>query len=260
MTATTLTPPSHTAAATTVDGIAAARFIDLVTFRRTGEPVGTPVLLVPAADGQRLLIRTARDSGKLKRLAHTDRVEVTPCDSRGRHLGPTMTGQARVLDDAMVAPTLARLHARYRIAGPLFSAIRRLRHQDDVIVEIVLDGRPAIDRRSIGERALAAGIRYAPAATSPIVSADPGESRRVARDIVAMNAMPTCLSLMLGLALLVAACGGAPVATPAGVDETGAPVASTVTSAAPSTEDRHRRDRRRAVHDPLRRSGHRDPW
>ena len=63
-----------------------------------------------------------------------------------------------------------------------------------------------------------------------------GSSRRP--DIVAMNAMPTCLSLMLGLALLVAACGGAPVATPAGVDETGAPVASTVTSAAPSTEDR----------------------
>ena len=71
MTATTLTPPSHTAAATTVDGIATARFVDLVTFRRSGEPIGTPVLLVPDADGQRLLIRTARDSGKLKRLAHT---------------------------------------------------------------------------------------------------------------------------------------------------------------------------------------------
>ena len=70
--------------------LADARFIDLVTFRRTGVPVGTPVLF--AQDGSRLLVRTAADAGKLKRIAHTPDVEVTPADSKGRHVGATVTG------------------------------------------------------------------------------------------------------------------------------------------------------------------------
>jgi PPOX class probable F420-dependent enzyme len=115
-----------------------ARFIALVTFRRTGEPVSTPVLFV--ADGDRLLVRTARDTGKLKRLAHTSTVLVVPSDSRGRWLGRPVSGQAHALGPDAVRPALALLHRRYRIAGPLFSAVRRLRGQRDVIVEIVLDG------------------------------------------------------------------------------------------------------------------------
>jgi hypothetical protein len=134
----------HPAAALTgaVPGVALAdaRFIDLVTFRRSGEPVGTPVLFV--LDGDRLLVRTARDAGKLKRLAHTADVELAPCDSRGRHLGPAMSGTARVLGPEAVRPTLDRLHAKHRIAGPVFSALRRWRGKGDVIVEVRLDAVP----------------------------------------------------------------------------------------------------------------------
>ena len=129
------------ASATTpvVSGIALAdaRFVNLATFRRTGERVATPVLF--AMDGDRLLVRTAHDAGKLKRLTHTSRVEVTPCDQRGHALGAAVCGHARVLGAEAVAPTLAILHARYRIAGPLFTKLRHLRGKRDVIVEIVLD-------------------------------------------------------------------------------------------------------------------------
>lgn len=120
--------------------LADARFIDLVTYRRTGEPVGTPVLF--ARDGDRLLVRTAHDAGKLKRLSHTDRVEVAPSDSRGRRVGPPVPGRARVLGPDAVEPTLAALHAKHRIAGPLFTAFRHLRGKGDVIIEITLDGTP----------------------------------------------------------------------------------------------------------------------
>jgi PPOX class probable F420-dependent enzyme len=117
-----------------------ARFIDLVTFRRTGEPVGTPVLFV--LDGNRVLVRTAHDAGKLKRIAHTPAVELTPSDQMGRHLGATRSGTARVLGPGAVAPVLARLHAKHRVAGPLFTWIRHRRGQADVIVEILLDAVP----------------------------------------------------------------------------------------------------------------------
>ena len=134
----------HAPATPAIAGLAAdletARFVRLVTFRRTGEPVGTPVLFV--RDGDRLLVRTAHDAGKLKRIAHTDAVEVTPSDSRGRPLGATRSGTARVLGEAAVGPTLALLHARYRVAGPLFSAVRRFRGQRDVVIAIDLDPVP----------------------------------------------------------------------------------------------------------------------
>lgn len=134
MTATTIDP-----AISTTRGLALgdARFISLTTYRRTGEAVATPVLFV--IDGERLLVRTAHDAGKLKRLAHTSRVEVAPCDQRNRVLGSVIAGEARVLGPDAIAPALAKLHARYRIAGPLFTRFRHLRGKRDVVIEIDLD-------------------------------------------------------------------------------------------------------------------------
>jgi hypothetical protein len=113
-----------------------ARFIALVTFRRDGTPVSTPMLFVP--DGNRLLVRTARDTGKLKRVAHTPAVLVVPCDSRGRLLGAPSHGRARILGEDAVAPALAHLHARHPVAGRLSSLVRRLRGQRNVIIEVTL--------------------------------------------------------------------------------------------------------------------------
>jgi hypothetical protein len=67
---------------------------------------------------------------------------VTPSDSRGRRTGPTWSGTARELGPEAVADMRRRLHDRYRVAGPLSSAVRRLRRERDVVVEIVLDVAP----------------------------------------------------------------------------------------------------------------------
>ncbi len=93
-------------------------------------------------DGERLLVRTAFDAGKLKRLRNDPTVTLAPCDQRGRHVGAVVGGQARILGPDAVKPMLGRLHAKHRIAGPLSTAVRRLRGHDDVIIEIQLT--PAI--------------------------------------------------------------------------------------------------------------------
>jgi len=59
------------------------KYILLTTFRRDGTPVSTPVWSV-SLDGGRIAFWTSSGSGKAKRLAHTERVTVTPCDARGR--------------------------------------------------------------------------------------------------------------------------------------------------------------------------------
>jgi PPOX class probable F420-dependent enzyme len=67
---------------TAFERLGSAPFISLTTFRRTGEPVSTPVWVV--SDGSALLVTTHPSTGKIKRLRDTRRVELRPCNRLGR--------------------------------------------------------------------------------------------------------------------------------------------------------------------------------
>ncbi|MFY9783642.1 MAG: PPOX class F420-dependent oxidoreductase [Acidimicrobiales bacterium] len=58
-------------------------YILLTTYKKDGTPVAAPVWIVPLEDGK-FGFSTSSGSGKYKRLRHTDRVTVQPCDVRGR--------------------------------------------------------------------------------------------------------------------------------------------------------------------------------
>jgi hypothetical protein len=74
--------------------------------------VSTPVWFA-AADG-RLYVFTAGDSGKVKRLRHSSRVRVAPCDARGRVQGDWRDATARIVTDgALIARGHAALRAKY---------------------------------------------------------------------------------------------------------------------------------------------------
>lgn len=96
-----------------------SRYVSLTTFRRTGEPVATPVWAAPVRPGPAqedagaLIVWTSADSGKVKRLRHTSRVTVAPCDMRGRLEGPAVEGVAEFLDRAEWPAALAALTRRY---------------------------------------------------------------------------------------------------------------------------------------------------
>jgi uncharacterized protein len=84
----------------------------LVTYRRSGEAVPTPVWFGLGAD--RLYVRTEADVAKVERVRNDPRVRVAPCTVRGRPLGPPAEGLARVLDDpAEELDAEAALQANY---------------------------------------------------------------------------------------------------------------------------------------------------
>ena len=66
---------------TSILPLADARFVSLTTFRRSGEPVSTPVWV--GRDGGKLVVLTPADSGKVKRLRNDPRVELRPCGRFG---------------------------------------------------------------------------------------------------------------------------------------------------------------------------------
>ena len=85
----------------TVDSFAAligAEFALLVTFRRSGEPVPTPVW-IGLHDG-RLYIETLAEAGKIKRLGHDRHVRVAPRTVRGKPKGSFADGVGRILGAA----------------------------------------------------------------------------------------------------------------------------------------------------------------
>ena len=65
----------------------------LTTYRPDGEAVGTPLSI--AVNGDKAYFVTASDSGKARRLAHTDRVTLAPCKVNGTVTGETVPGRAR---------------------------------------------------------------------------------------------------------------------------------------------------------------------
>ena len=69
----------------------------LTTFRKSGEPVPTPVWF--GIDDGRIYVRCEDDSGKAKRLRANPHVRVAPCNNRGRPYGPAVEARARLLTE-----------------------------------------------------------------------------------------------------------------------------------------------------------------
>ena len=104
-----------------------SEYVSLTTFRRTGVPVATPVWA--ARDSDSLVVWTRADSGKVKRLRHTARVTVAPCDVRGRTQGPAVEGVADFVPDAERSQALASLRQAYGLKFTVGNATARLVHR-----------------------------------------------------------------------------------------------------------------------------------
>ena len=100
----------------------------LVSYRRDGTPVPTPVWAAPA--GRDLYVRSERGSGKVKRLRGDARVLLAPCTARGRPLGAPLEASAEVLgpDEELDAERV--LARRYGLGRALFEQAMDLMRVD----------------------------------------------------------------------------------------------------------------------------------
>ena len=85
-------------AAPSFQELAAQRYLSLVTFRRNGNGVPTPIW-VAAYDGK-LYAVTNGTSVKMRRLKANDRIRLAACDGRGKVRGEWAEGHGRRIDDA----------------------------------------------------------------------------------------------------------------------------------------------------------------
>jgi PPOX class probable F420-dependent enzyme len=118
----------------TIAQVAASKRALLVTYRRDGTPVPTPVWA--AAAGGRLYVRSERASGKLKRLRNDDRLLVAPCTVRGKPLGAPFEAHARVLAPHKEHIAERTLVARYGFGRALFERTMDVLRVDMCFLEL----------------------------------------------------------------------------------------------------------------------------
>ena len=103
------------------------RFVSLTTFRKSGEPVSTPVWV--GRDGDALIVTTPETSGKVKRIRNSQLVEVRPCNRMGRVEEGTesVAGVARLLTDDKDRKRLTEvIRRKYKFEYRVVMGIERL--------------------------------------------------------------------------------------------------------------------------------------
>jgi PPOX class probable F420-dependent enzyme len=107
----------------------------LVTYRRSGEAVPTPVWFGLGAG--KLYVRSEADVAKVKRIRNDPRVRIAPSTVRGRPLGPPADGRARVLDDpAEERNAEAALQANYGLGRRVDEGAGGVRGTATVYLEV----------------------------------------------------------------------------------------------------------------------------
>ena len=78
-------------------GLGEETYVNLATTRKDGREVLTPVWI--ARDGERLVVYTNVNSGKVKRIRNGGRVRLASCNARGKLRGDWLEVRARMLED-----------------------------------------------------------------------------------------------------------------------------------------------------------------
>lgn len=118
---------------------AAAKYISVETFRKTGAGVRTPVWFAEdPAHSSVFYIYSAPDAGKVKRIRNNPFVRVAPCDFRGNVKGNWMDGTARICagEEAQDGQVLLRRKYWLKIGGDFVS---RLLGRKQVVIAIVVE-------------------------------------------------------------------------------------------------------------------------
>lgn len=124
-----------------VGAVDAARYLSLTTFRRTGAGVATPVWFARLHNDW--FVFSAGAAGKVKRLRHTSRVLVAPCNVRGRVFGEAVETHAELVQNgAIEEPAYAALRARYGWQMTLLDWLSSLsgRRAERQLIKILVPG------------------------------------------------------------------------------------------------------------------------
>ena len=113
------------------------KYMNLETFRKSGESMETPVWFTQL--GQTIYVLTMANSGKVKRIRNNGRFNIAPCKMDGKLTGTWVLAQARQVTDPEISTTVDRLLDRkYGLLKKIFQNRRSKENAQDSILEIII--------------------------------------------------------------------------------------------------------------------------
>lgn len=121
------------------------KYLSVTSFKHDGTGVATPVWFV--IDDGRLLVKTDRESLKVRRIRRNPGVMVAPCSASGRVHGEPVPAQAELLPDSEIDRVDRLMARKYRIDRililPVYRLVQRLRGAHGGAGEVVIAITPA---------------------------------------------------------------------------------------------------------------------
>lgn len=99
-------------------------YVSLSTFRKSGDPVPTAVWV--ARDGDALIVTTAEDSGKVKRLRNNSRVLLAPASFSGKVAPDAARIEGTATIESLTPALTQRFEAKYKFMYRIFGWFERL--------------------------------------------------------------------------------------------------------------------------------------
>jgi PPOX class probable F420-dependent enzyme len=121
------------------------KYLNLETFKKSGEGVKTPVWFAadPSANldssDVKLYVYTIGVSGKVKRIRNNGRVRIAPCDMKGRVLGEWVDARAEIVTGEEAARGMQLLNKKYVPWKQLLDFFASFRRRERTVLVI----RPA---------------------------------------------------------------------------------------------------------------------
>ncbi len=113
------------------------KYISLMTYRKTGQGVATPVWFAEE-DGQ-FFVYSEAQAGKVKRIRNNPRVRLAPCDMRGGLKGEWVEATARILEGQEASHASELLDAKYGWQKRLLGFLTRFRPRPRAYLAIRLE-------------------------------------------------------------------------------------------------------------------------
>jgi len=111
------------------------QYINIETFRKSGEGVRTPVWFVQ--EGDVVYVHTVADSGKVKRIRRNPQVNIAPCKMDGALVGDWAPASAReLLDEETNQKVDKLLDKKYGLMKKMFGFSLSKKKQKYTVLEI----------------------------------------------------------------------------------------------------------------------------
>jgi PPOX class probable F420-dependent enzyme len=98
------------------------KYATLVTFRKSGEAMPSPVWF-GLDDAGRAYLHTMHDTGKVKRIRNNGRALIVASTTRGKPIGPVLAGTARVVPEDEWPHAEAALAAAYGTGRKIYQRV-----------------------------------------------------------------------------------------------------------------------------------------